>query len=183
MENQTNKPDTQNDYTKMDEKTIATIKTSAIWSAVASLIMYIAGALASYFFVKNLYNSMMGPYGQYLGSYMDQVYKPQIINVGVLLSSVIWGAIGGAIAGWVIAKFYPVFVGWQKKYLADKLNSFFKILFWPSIVGVAVSLVLSGSLSTVYSGFIVFIIIAVADVAAIYLYAKMMDKLVGKYYK
>jgi len=173
----------QNDYTKFDEKTIATIKVSAIWSAVASLIMYVASSLASYFFVKNLYNSMMSPYGQYLGSYMDQIYKPQIINIGVLLSSVIWGAIGGVIAGWIIAKFFPVFMGWQRKYIGNKLNSFFKILFWPYLVGVAISLVLSGSLSTIYSGFVVFIIVAVADIIAILIYAKMMDKSVGKYYK
>jgi len=173
----------KNDYTKFDEKTIATIKTSAIWSAVAAVIMYVASSLATYFFVKNLYTSMMAPYSQYLGTYMDQIYKPQMINVGVLLSSLLWGAIGGAIAGWVIAKFYPVFVGWQKKYLGDKLNSFFKILFWPYIVGIAISLILTGSLSTAYSGFTVFIIIVVADLVSIYLYAIMMDKTVGKYYK
>jgi hypothetical protein len=178
MENQI-----QKDYTKFDEKTIATIKTSAIWSAVVAAIMCIASSLATYYLFKNLYNSTLTPYGQYLGTYMDQLYKPQMINMGNLLSSVIWGAVGGAIAGWIIAKFYPVFVGWQKKYLGNKLNSFFKILFWPYLVGVAISLILTGSLSTVYSGFTIFIIIAVADLVSIYLYAIMMEKTVGKYYK
>ena len=123
---------------------------------------------------------MLGSYGQYLGSYMDQAYGPQMINFGVLLTDVIYGAIGGAIAGWVIAKFYPVFVDWQKKFLSNKLNSFFKILFWPYLVGLAISLVLS---RVMYSNFTVLIIIAVADLASIYIYAKMMDKTVGKYYK
>lgn len=172
----------KNDYIKFDEKTIATMKNSAIWSAVAALIMYVASSFASYFFVKNLYNSMMSPYGQYLGGYLDQMYKPQIINIGLLISNILWGVIGGAIAGWVIAKFYPVFVEWQKKYLANKLNSFFKILFWLYLVGTALFLILSGSLSTIYSGPMVFIVIAVADIIAILLYAKMMDKSVGKYY-
>ena len=34
-----------------------------------------------------------------------------------------------------------------------------------------------------YSGFTALIIIAVADLASAYIYAKMMDKAVGKYYK
>ena len=181
MENQTKK--VENDYAKFDEKTIATIKASAIWNAVATIIISVAGMLASYFFIRNLYGGIMGQYSQYLGGYMDQIYKPQIINIGALISDVIWGAIGGAIAGWVIAKFYPVFVGWQKKYLANKLNSFFKILFWPYLVGFAISLIITGALSIMYAGFTAFIIIIVADVAGMYLYAKMMDKAVGKYYK
>ena len=44
----------QNDYTKMDEKTIATIKASAIWNTVATIIMSVAAMVASYFFIKNL---------------------------------------------------------------------------------------------------------------------------------
>lgn len=173
----------QKDYTKFDEKTIATIKASAIWNTVATLITSVASMLASYYFVRDLYGNMMGQYGRYLGGYMDQIARPQVINIEVLVSDLIWGAIGGAIAGWIIAKFYPVFVGWQKKFLGNKLNSFFKILFWPYLVGFVISLILTGALSMMYSGFIVLIIVAVADLVAVYLYAKMMDKAVGKYYK
>jgi len=176
MENQNNQQ--KNDYAKMDEKTIATIKASAIWNTVAALIMSVASMLASYYFIRNLYGNMMSQYGSYLGQY----YSPQLINIGALISAAISGAIGGAIAGWVIAKFYPIFVGWQKKYLGGKLNSFFKILFWPYLVGFVISLVLTGALSVLYSGFTVLIIVAVADLASIYIYAKMMDKAVGKYY-
>ena len=173
----------KDNYTKFDEKTIATIKASAIWSAVAALIMSIASMLASYFFLKNIYNNMLGSYGQYLGSYMDQIYRPQMINFSILFSDIIWGATGGAIAGYVIAKFYPVFVDWQKKFLGNKLNSFFKILFLPYLVGIVVSLVLTGGLSTINSAFMVFIIVIIADIASAYIYAMMMDKTVGKYYK
>jgi hypothetical protein len=186
MENQTNqtkKIEKENDYTKFDEKTIATIKASAIWNTVATIIMSVAGMLASYFFIRNLYNNIAGQYSQYLGSYMNQITQPQMINITVLISDIIYGAIGGAIAGWVIAKFYPVFVGWQKKYLGNKLNSFFKILFWPYLVGFAISLVITGALSIMYAGFTAFIIIIIADLVGMYLYAKMMDKAVGKYYK
>jgi len=178
-----NKKTQTEDYTKFDEKTIATIKASAIWNTIAAIIISVAGMLVSYFFVRNVYGNMMGQYGQYLSNYMDQVYRPQMINIGTLVNDIIVGAVAGAVAGWAIAKFYPVLVGWQKKYLGDKLNSFFKILFWPYLVGFAIFLVITGSLSMIYSGFIVFIVIAVADIAAMFLYAKMMDKTVGKYYK
>lgn len=171
------------DYGKFDEKTIATIKAGAIWNAVASLIMSFAGMIASYYFLQGLYGNPMGRYGRYIGGYAAQVYTPQLINVGALISAIIYGAIGGAIGGWIIAKFYPVFVGWQKKYVQNKLNSFFKILFWPYLVGFVISIVLTGALSAMYSGFSAFIIVAIADLLAVYIYAKMMDKDVGKYYK
>ena len=44
----------QNNYTKMDDKTIATIKASAIWSTVSAIITSVAGMLASYYFLRNL---------------------------------------------------------------------------------------------------------------------------------
>lgn len=169
----------QNDYTKMDGKTKDTIKASAIWSAVSSAITSIAGMLATYLFVT-VYEAK---YGGYIAGYLGQAYRPQVFNIEALVSAIIFGAIGGAIAGWVIAKFYPVFVGWQKKFVNNKLNTFFKILFYPYIVGFVISLVLGGALSMMFSGFGAFIITAAADVAAMYLYAKMMDKAVGKYYQ
>ncbi len=167
-------------YTKFDEKTINTIKISAIWGGVSAVIMSIAGMLAVYYFTRSLYTNMMG---QYLGNYMGQPIAPRIFNLGVLLNSAIWGIIGGAVAGYIIAKFYPTFVGWQKKYVSNKLNTFFKILFWPYLVGLAISMVMSGALNMMNSGFNLFIIIVVADLISIYLYAKMMDKNVGKYYQ
>ena len=190
MENQNNQQNqpqppslSNSDYTKFDEKTIATIKASAIWNTVSVVIMSVAGMLAAYYFTRNLYSNMMGPYGQYLSNYMGQSLAPKMINIGVLVNDVVWGIIGGAISGYVIAKFYPVFVGWQKKYTGDKLNNFFKILFWPYLVGLAISMVVTGALSSLYSGFSSFFIVILADLAAVYLYARMMDKAVGKYYK
>ena len=176
--------DNQNNYTKMDDKTIATIKASVIWNTVATIIMSVATMVASYFFIRSLYNNtMMAPYGSYVGAYLGQISAPHLINIGALINSVILGIVGGAVSGWVIAKFYPVFVGWQRKYTGNKLNSFFKILFWPYLIGFAISLVLTGALSLIYTGFLILIITAVADVIAIYIYAKMMDKTVGRYYQ
>lgn len=165
----------QNDYTKFDEKTIATIKASAIWNGVAGIITSLAGTLAVYYFTKNLY-------GGILGNYLGKSLAPKMINMGLLISDVIWAVIWGAVAGWVISKFYPVFVGWQQKYLGNKLNSFFKLLFWPYVVGIVAEMVLSGALSTISSRFNIFIVVALADLVAVFIYAKMMDKAVGKYY-
>jgi hypothetical protein len=163
---------------KFDAKTIATIKVSIIWGAVAALITSVAEMVVTYF----TYNSIMASYGQY-SQYLGNAYAPQLINIGALISTVIGGAIGGAIAGWVIAKFYPVLAGWQRKYLGNKLNSFFKILFWPYVVILVISIAMTGALSFISSAFLLFLVTVVADVVAAYVYAKMMDKAVGKYYQ
>lgn len=166
----------QNDYTKFDEKTIATIKTSAIWNGVAGAIRSVGGMLATYYFTRSLFGDMLG---SYFGSNVTH-----IIDFGVLLSSAVWAVIYGAIAGWALSKFYSVFVGWQQRYLGNKLNNLFKLLFWPYVASIVLNMVMSGLLSTMFSGFFSkFIIVAVVDLIAVYIYAKMMDKTVGKYYK
>lgn len=179
--------DTQNiqkkDYSKFDQKTKDTIKASAIWSGVASIITSVAAMVASYYFAKSLYNNAFGPYAQYMQGYAA-AYNPQLINIGALITDIIYGVIGGAIGGWVLAKFYSVFMGWQRKFLGNKLNTFFKLLFWPYLVGFAISLIATGALSMmVSSAFLILLISVVADVMAVYIYAKMMDKAVGKYYQ
>ena len=173
---------TEGNFAKFDEKTIATMKASAIWSTVSSVITSVAGMVSSYYFVSSLYNNS-GPYGAYVNSYVGQVYTPQLISVGGLITAVVWGIIGGAISGWVIAKYYHVFLGWQQKFTGNRLNSFFKILFWPYLVGFVLALILTGALSLAFSGFLALIITFVADIVAVYIYAKMMDKSVGKYYQ
>ena len=180
MENQNQQPSPSNDYTKFDNKTIETMKASAIWSAVSGGIMSISSMLISYYIARSVYGSFVGGY---LGNYLGQYAVPKLFDIGILVSGIVWGAIGGAIAGFVIAKFYPVFVEWQKKITGNKLNTFFKLLFWPYVVGFAISLVLGGALMSMSSIFVWVIIGAVIDLAAIYLYAKMMDKTVGKYYR
>ncbi|MCX6760301.1 MAG: hypothetical protein NTW46_03080 [Candidatus Nealsonbacteria bacterium] len=180
MENQNNQSSSSSDYTKFDKKTIDTIKASAIWSAVSSAIMSISSMLISYYIARSVYNSFVGGY---LGNYLSQYATPKLFDIGMLVNGVVWGAIGGAIAGFIIAKFYPVFVDWQKKITGNRLNTFFKVLFWPYVVGFAVSLVLGGALMSMSGVFVWVIIGAVIDLAAIYLYAKMMDKTVGKYYR
>ena len=171
----------ESNLTKFDEKTIATMKAGAIWNAVSSVITSVAGSVSSYYFVSSLYNNI-GPYGAYVNSYIGQVYTPQLINIEGLITAIIWGIIAGAISGWVIAKYYNVFVRWQQRLTGNRLNSFFKILFWPYLAGFILALILTGALSLAFSGFLALIITFVADIIAVFIYAKMMDRAVGKYY-
>lgn len=176
MENQIEQT-SSNDYGKFDQKTKETIKASVIWSAVVSAIMLISGMITSYFISRGVYNELLG---QYLPNYLDN-YNP--FDIGRLINGVIWGAIGGVISGYIIAKFYPVFVRWQRKYLANRLDTFFKLIFWPYLVGFVISLVFGGALMVISRAFVWVIVEAAVDFAGIYLYAKMMDKSVGKYYR
>jgi hypothetical protein len=165
------------DYSKFDEKTINTMKFSAIWNAVAMAITSIAGSLAVYYFARSLYSDL-GIYG----SAFAGAYAPQLINFGSLVSSIIWGAIWGAVGGYIIAKFYPVLMGWQKQFLGDKLNTLFKLLFWPYVIGALLSLLMAGGFSYMYGGFTGSLIVIIGDLIAGFVYAKMMAKNVGKYY-
>lgn len=166
------------DYSKFDEKTIGTMKFSAIWNAVAMAITSIASSLAIYYFARSIYSNL-GIYGNaFMGA-----YTPQLINIGSLVSAIIWGAIWGAVIGYIIAKFYPVFMDWQKKITGDRLNTLFKLLFWPYAIVAVVFLLIGGGFSYMYGGFTGGIIILIGDLIAGFVYAKMMDKNVGKYYK
>jgi len=171
-----------NEYFNFDEKAVATIKASTIWNAVSAVIISISGMATRYYFASGVYSNMMGPYSRYLDGYLDRSLAPRLINIPMLVNDLVWGAICGAIIGWLIAKFYPKFVEWQKNFTNNKLNTFFKMLFWPYLVAFGLSLVLTGALSVLYSGFTLLVINILADIAAVYVYAKMMNKAVGKYY-
>ena len=166
------------DYSKFDEKTKNTIKYSAIWNAVAMAITSIASSLAVYYFASDIYNRM-GIYGNAFA----RAYAPQLINFGSLISSIIWGAIWGAVAGYIIAKFYPVLMDWQKKITGNRLNTLFKLLFWPYMVVALIYLLTAGGFSYIYGGFTGSIIVIIGDLVAGFVYAKMMEKNVGKYYQ
>ena len=176
MENQANQP-SSSDYTKFDQKTKDTIKFSVIWSAVVAGIVAISGMITSYFMSRGAYDNL---FGQYLPGYLNEY---NAFDIGRLINGIVWGAIGGVISGYIIAKFYPIFVEWQRKFTGNKLNTFFKLLFWPYVVVFAISLILGGTLMFISRVFIWVIIDGAVNFAAIYLYAKMMDKTVGKYYR
>lgn len=123
--------------------------------------------------------------------------------ISVLISS----AIGGAISGFLIAKFYyPVmdFISVNFKFLLPITNTFFKLLFMPVVIGSVLSLLMSmtagaalymigSSLAGATGGFIGGLLggsIIVMTVWTIiitlisrFVYAKYMVSKVGKYYR
>jgi hypothetical protein len=165
------------DYSKFDEKTTNTIKYSAIWNAVAMAITTIASSFAVYYFARSIYSDL-GIYGNAFAG----AYAPQLINFGSLVTGIFWGAVWGAVGGYLLAKFYPVLMGWQKKFLADKLNTLFKLLFWPYVIGALISLFAAGGFGYM-GGSTGMMIVIIGDLIAGFVYAKMMAKNVGKYYQ
>ncbi|MEK7568424.1 MAG: hypothetical protein AAB498_02255 [Patescibacteria group bacterium] len=161
-----------------DEKTIATIKWGAVWNVVDAAIISVVASLAAYFWAASI-ASQFGAFGGLIGGAM---MKSSFINVGSLINDVIWGAVGGAIGGFVLAKFYSPIMDFQAKYLGNKLNTLFKLLFWPRLVGTAVgSFIGMGMLFGM--GVIGMVVYFVGALVAHFIYAKMMDKSVGQYYR
>lgn len=166
------------DLMSFDEKTIATIKWGAIWNVVDAAIISVVASLAAYFLAASI-AAQFGAFGNLIGGAM---IKTSFINVGSLINSVIWGAIGGAIGGFVLAKFYSPIMDFQARYLGNKLNTLFKLLFWPRVVGTVVgSLLGMGMLFGL--GALGMVVYLVGALIAHFIYAKMMDKSVGGYYR
>ena len=170
-------PGPKSDLTAFDEKTIATIKWGAVWNVVDAVIISVVASLAAYFWVASI-ASQFGAFGGLIGGAMA---KSSFINIGGLINDVVWGAVGGAIGGFVLAKFYSPVMDFQARYLGNKLNTLFKLLFWPRLVGTVVgSLIGMGMLFGL--GVIGMVVYLVGALVAHFIYAKMMDKSVGQYY-
>lgn len=168
----------KSDLMNFDEKTIATMKWSAIWNVVNAAILSVVASLSAYFLAASI-AAQFGAFGDLINGAM---MKTSFINVGNLVNSVIWGAIGGAIGGFVLAKFYSPIMDFQARYLGNKLNTLFKLLFWPRVVGTVVgSLIGMGMIFGL--GALGMIIYFVGALVAHFIYAKMMDKSVGQYYR
>lgn len=123
--------------------------------------------------------------------------------ISVLISS----AIGGAISGFLIAKFYyPVmdFISANFKFLLPITNTFFKLLFMPVVIGSVLSLLMSmtagaalymigsslagatgGLIGGLLGGSIIVMTVWTIIITLIsrYVYAKYMVSKVGKYYR
>jgi len=172
------KVEPKSDLMAFDEKTIATMKWSAIWNVVDVAILSMVALLSAYFLAASV-AVQFGAFGDLIGNTM---MKTSFINIGSLISDIIWGAIGGAIGGFVLAKFYSPIMNFQARYLGNKLNTLFKLLFWPRVVGTVV-----GSLIGMWMlfglGALGMIVYFAGALAAHFIYAKMMEKSVGKYYR
>lgn len=153
----------------LDPRTIATLKWSAIWNAVASAISTIAGYISLSF--------MGGLEGEILRAFGGSIVKQ--FPVGDLIRDAIWGAVYGAIFGFVISKFYTQIQELNRQYLKGWLNTFFKLLFYPSLA-ISVLFFLLGSVVRFDTAFL---IILAGFVVSSFVYAKMMTKSVGSLYQ
>ncbi len=157
----------------LDAKTIDVLKWSAIWNVAAGVIDALVAWLASAWALRGA--------SQALGALGAYVRATPTFDIGDFVRTIIWAAIYGAIGGFVLMKFYPVFVGWQRKYLGGKLNNLFKLLFWPTVVGALIGALLLSPLGFVL-GFGTVILIIVGTLVARFVYAKGMEKTIGKYF-
>ena len=102
----------------LDPRTLATVKWSAIWSGVGGAIKAVAGYL-SFFFIGGLAGDFIRTFGGVANNF----------PVGKHIQSVVWGAIYGAVFGFLISKFYPQIQQWNRQYLKGWLNTFLNFCF------------------------------------------------------
>ncbi len=124
-----------------------------------------------------------------------------------LIWTIIYAVVGGAISGWIIAKFYDqlmVFISSKLRFLLPFCNTFFKLLFLPVLVGSVLSLIFGllvggalfaigaslggvsgGILGGLLGGSVVLSVIwsILVQIFARYFYAKYVTWKVGKYYR
>lgn len=137
------------------------VKDTVIWSAI-----YNAAATA----VEGIINSVAfsGLIGYGIGA-----------STG-FVSAAVNGAIIGAIVGYVLAAWYPKVMEINKKYLGNKFNSLFKVLFYPYLIGAAISFLSALGFASIFG--IAPILAIAGTVATRYAYAKLLTAKVGHYY-
>lgn len=163
-----------------DQKTIESMKWSAVAAAVAAVITNVASYSAARMTARAVADKFLGAYGTLLGETMRNA-GAYTYSVSGLIEEVVWGAVYGAIGGWVLAKFFPILLGWNKQYLKGKLDSFFKLLFYPTAIATILLAVL-GSAASFYTGFTPWLILLIGLIVSRFVYAKVMDMKVGKMY-
>lgn len=156
----------------LDPRTFATMKWSAIWNAVGSIIESFAGFIAANFFIGGFVGKITGLFGASM---------VRNFPFGSAIKQAVWGAVYGAVFGFLISKFYPKIQQWNRQYLKGRLNTFFKLLFYPSLIGSIIAFFLT-SVAGFAVGFMFLIVILIGFVLSSYVYAKMMTKYVGPLY-
>ncbi len=154
----------------LDPRTIATMKWSAVWNGVGGAIVSVFGYL-SFYFIGGLAGDILRTFGG----------VTQNFPVGELIKDVLWGAVYGAVFGFLISKFYTQIQQWNRQYLKGWLNTFFKLLFYPSLVGSLLAFLMT-SAAGFGIGFMPLIVILAGVLLKSFVYAKMMTKYVGQLY-
>lgn len=154
-----------------DPRAVATMKASAIWNAVGSVIDGVFGYFATFF--------IGGIAGEFVRAFGGTLSK---LPVGSLIKEAVWAAIYGALIGFILSNYFAQIKNLNKQYLRGKLNTFFKLLFYPS-VAIAVLLGVLASSVSFYVGFMPFVIILAGVIVRSYIYAKMVTRAVGSLYE
>jgi hypothetical protein len=150
---------------ELDQKTKDSIKWMAIYGGIASA----AEGLANYFAT-----SFFAPFGALVGV--------GGLPVNQILNNLIWGAVSGAIFGFVLSRYYVQIIEFNRKYLWNFFGSLFKLLFYPYVIGGLFGL-LGGGIA-VAAGAGVFILVAFGATLVIrYFYAKMVVAKLSQYYQ
>jgi Na+/H+-dicarboxylate symporter len=148
----------------LDQKAKESIKWMAIYGAAASG----AEVITTYFAMMFLSGLSSFGFGGFPGG--------QVVN------QVIWGAVTGAIFGFILSKYYPSIMEFNRKYLGNFFGSLFKLLFYPYLIAGAISLFAGAGAAAV--GFGIGPLAAFAGVFVIrYVYAKMVVGKLGQYYQ
>lgn len=140
-----------------DQKT----KDTVVWSAV-----YNGGAAMAEAIITNIAFSTLLGYGLSL--------------VGGVVNAAVNGVIVGAIIGYVLSQWYPKVMEINTKYLGNKFNTLFKVLFYPYLIGAVLTLVSGLGLAGIFG--LAPLVAAAGMVATRYAYAKLLTAKVGQYY-
>lgn len=154
-----------------DSRTKTTMQWSAIWYGVGAIIQNVASQL-SILFMGGIAGEIFRSFGGFFNTF----------SFPMLLNKVIWGVITGAVAGFVISKFYPQIQDLNRKYLKSKLNTLFKLLFYPSLIGAALGFLISSSVAFI-TGFMPLIIVTAGVIVSSFIYAKMLTKKIEGLYQ
>ena len=150
---------------------------SALWNACAAAIVYGANYVSGFFL-----GGVAGDIEKIAENLGVSIPTGFGFSFTVLLTQAFWGLIWGAVGGFILAQYYELFHQWNIRYLKGKLNTFFKLLFYPTLVGAVAALLLTGVFASL-TGAVPLLIVLVGVVLARLFYALMMVKSVGKFYR
>lgn len=149
---------------ELDQKAKDSIKWMAIYGGLAN-----AAEVVTSYFTMAFFSGV--------GSFIGYVGFPG----GQLVNQLIWGAITGAIFGFILSKYYVSIMDFNRKYLANFFGSLFKLLFYPYLISGVLSLFAGAG--ALVAGFGIAPLAAFAGIFVVrYFYAKMVVSKLGQYY-
>ena len=154
----------------LDLRTVETMKASALWNAVSRAISAVAAHL-SLFFIGGFFGQFFSNFGSIARDF----------PVGDFIKNIFWGAVYGAVIGFCISKYFARIQQWNRLYLKGRLNTFYKLMFYPSVFIALIFFAMTSVVSFVI-GIMPLVIIGVGIILSSYVYAKMMEKKVGSLY-